>query len=159
MKVIVGVKRVIDYQVKIRIKADGSGVETQNVKMSLNPFDEIAVEAALQLKEQGTASDVVVVSIGDDTVQETLRNALAMGADRAILVRTDQSLEPLGVAKCLAKMIEQEQAGLAILGKQAIDNDCNQTGQMLAALLQWGQGTFASELVFFRAACYSHSRN
>ena len=140
------VKRVVDYNVKIRVKADGSGVETANVKMSMNPFDEIAVEEAVRLKEAGTASEIVVVSIGPAQAQETLRTALAMGADRAILVQTDVTTEPLAVAKVLKALVEKEAPGLVILGKQAIDDDCNQTGQMLAALLGWGQGTFASKV-------------
>ena len=150
MKVLVPVKRVIDYNVKVRVKADGSGVDLANVKMSMNPFDEIAVEEAIRLKEAGKADEVVAVSIGVKQAQETLRTALAMGADRAILVvaaddvHTD--IEPLSVAKILAKVVEEEQPGLVIAGKQAIDNDMNATGQMLSALLDWSQGTFASEL-------------
>uniref|UniRef100_UPI003B5278BB electron transfer flavoprotein subunit beta/FixA family protein n=1 Tax=Roseovarius indicus TaxID=540747 RepID=UPI003B5278BB len=150
MKVLVPVKRVIDYNVKVRVKADGSGVDLANVKMSMNPFDEIAVEEAIRLKEAGKADEVVAVSIGVKQAQETLRTALAMGADRAILVvaaddvHTD--IEPLSVAKILAKVVEEEQPGLVIAGKQAIDNDMNATGQMLSALLGWSQGTFASEL-------------
>jgi electron transfer flavoprotein beta subunit len=150
MKVLVPVKRVIDYNVKVRVKADGSGVDLANVKMSMNPFDEIAVEEAIRLKEAGKAEEVVAVSIGVKQAQETLRTALAMGADRAILVvaaddvHTD--IEPLAVAKILAKVVEEEQPGLVIAGKQAIDNDMNATGQMLSALLGWSQGTFASEL-------------
>ncbi len=147
MKVLVPVKRVVDYNVKIRVKADGSGVETANVKMSMNPFDEIAVEEAVRLKEAGTATEIVVVSVGPTQAQETLRTALAMGADRAILVQTDVTTEPLAVAKVLKALVEKEAPGLVILGKQAIDDDCNQTGQMLAALLGWGQGTFASKVV------------
>ena len=146
MKVLVPVKRVVDYNVKIRVKADGSGVETANVKMSMNPFDEIAVEEAVRLKEAGTATEIVVVSVGPAQAQETLRTALAMGADRAILVQTDVTTEPLAVAKVLKALVEKEAPGLVILGKQAIDDDCNQTGQMLAALLGWGQGTFASKV-------------
>ncbi|WP_288585575.1 electron transfer flavoprotein subunit beta/FixA family protein [uncultured Methylobacterium sp.] len=147
MKVLVPVKRVVDYNVKIRVKADGSGVELANVKMSMNPFDEIAVEEAIRLKEKGQVTEVVAVSIGPQGAQETLRTALAMGADRAILVKTDGApVEPLGVAKCLRKIVEQEGPQLVILGKQAIDDDANQTGQMLAALLGWPQGTFASKL-------------
>ena len=146
MKILVPVKRVVDYNVKVRVKADGSGVETANVKMSMNPFDEIAVEEAVRLKEAGTASEIVVVSIGPAQAQETLRTALAMGADRAILVQTDVTTEPLAVAKVLKALVEKEAPGLVILGKQAIDDDCNQTGQMLAALLGWGQGTFASKI-------------
>ncbi|GLS98964.1 electron transfer flavoprotein subunit beta [Sphingobium jiangsuense] len=146
MKLLVPVKRVIDYNVKPRVKSDGSGVDLSNVKMSMNPFDEIAVEEAIRLKEQGVASEIVVVSIGVAKAQETLRTALAMGADRAILIETDAEVEPLGVAKLLAKVTAEEQPGLVILGKQAIDDDSNQTGQMLAALLGWAQGTFASKV-------------
>jgi electron transfer flavoprotein beta subunit len=146
MKILVPVKRVVDYNVKIRVKADGSGVDLGGVKMSMNPFDEIAVEEALRLKEAGTASEVIVVSIGPQQATEVLRNALAMGADRGILVKTDGPVEPLAVAKILRSVAEAEQPGLIILGKQAIDDDCNQTGQMLAALLGWGQGTFASKV-------------
>jgi electron transfer flavoprotein beta subunit len=147
MKILVPVKRVVDYNVKIRVKADGSGVELANVKMSMNPFDEIAVEEALRLKESGKASEVVAVSIGPQQAAETIRTALAMGADRGILVKVDTIVEPLAVAKILKRVVEAEQPGLVILGKQAIDDDCNQTGQMLAALLNWPQGTFASKLV------------
>ncbi|MFD1623120.1 electron transfer flavoprotein subunit beta/FixA family protein [Azospirillum griseum] len=147
MKVLVPVKRVVDYNVKIRVKADGSGVETANVKMSMNPFDEIAVEEAVRLKEAGTAAEIIAVSVGPTAAQETLRTALAMGADRAILVQTDAETQPLGVAKVLKALVEKEGPSLVILGKQAIDDDCNQTGQMLAALLGWGQGTFASKVV------------
>src|SRR6187431_58627 len=147
MKLLVAVKRVIDYNVKPRVKMDGSGVDLMNVKMSMNPFDEIAVEEAIRLKEKGVATEIVVVSIGPAKAQETLRTALAMGADRAILVQTDEEVEPLAVAKILAKVVEEEQPGLFILGKQAIDDDSNQTGQMLAALLGWPQGTFASKVV------------
>jgi len=147
MKILVPVKRVVDYNVKIRVKADGSGVETANVKMSMNPFDEIAVEEAVRLKETGKASEVVVVSIGPTAAQETLRTALAMGADRAILVQTDAEVQPLAVAKALKALVAQEQPKIVLLGKQAIDDDCNQTGQMLAALLGWPQGTFASKVV------------
>ena len=146
MKILVPVKRVLDYNVKPRVKADGSGVDLANVKMSMNPFDEIAVEEAIRLKEKGVATEVVVVSIGEAKAQETLRNALAMGADRAILVTAEGNVEPLGVAKLLAAIVGEEAPGLVILGKQAIDDDSNQTGQMLAALLDWGQGTFASKL-------------
>jgi electron transfer flavoprotein beta subunit len=146
MKVLVPVKRVVDYNVKIRVKSDGSGVELANVKMSMNPFDEIAVEEAIRLKEAGKAEEIVVVSIGPQQAQETLRTALAMGADRAILVKTDEQTEPLGVAKVLKGVVEAEQPGLVILGKQAIDDDANQTGQMLSALLGWSQGTFASKI-------------
>ncbi len=147
MKVLVPVKRVVDYNVKIRVKADGSGVETANVKMSMNPFDEIAVEEAVRLKEAGKATEIIAVSVGPATAQETLRTALAMGADRAILVQTDAETQPLGVAKVLKALVDREGPTLVILGKQAIDDDCNQTGQMLAALLGWGQGTFASKVV------------
>ncbi|MDV4179069.1 electron transfer flavoprotein subunit beta/FixA family protein [Rhizobium brockwellii] len=147
MKILVPVKRVIDYNVKIRVKPDGSDVELSNVKMSMNPFDEISVEEALRLKEAGLAQEVVVVSIGPAKAEETLRNALAMGADRAILVETDDTVEPLAVAKILKSVAEAERPGLIIVGKQAIDDDSNQTGQMLAALLNWAQGTFASKIV------------
>ncbi|SMH62809.1 electron transfer flavoprotein subunit beta/FixA family protein [Azospirillum agricola] len=147
MKILVPVKRVVDYNVKIRVKADGSGIETANVKMSMNPFDEIAVEEAVRLKEAGKATEIVAVSVGPVQAQETLRTALAMGADRAILVQTDAEIEPLAVAKVLKALVGKEAPGLVILGKQAIDDDCNQTGQMLAALLGWGQGTFASKVV------------
>ncbi|WP_194751899.1 electron transfer flavoprotein subunit beta/FixA family protein [Thermaurantiacus tibetensis] len=146
MKILVPVKRVVDYNVKVRVKSDQSGVELANVKMSMNPFDEIAVEEAVRLKEKGVASEIVVVSIGVQQCQETIRTALAMGADRGILVVTDVPTESLGVAKVLAKIAAEEQPGLVILGKQAIDDDANQTGQMLAALLGWPQGTFASKV-------------
>ncbi len=146
MKLLVAVKRVIDFNVKPRVKADGSGVDLANVKMSMNPFDEIAVEEGIRLKEKGVATEIVAVSIGPARAQETLRTALAMGADRAILIQTDDELEPLAVAKLLARVAEEEQPGLVILGKQAIDDDSNQTGQMLAALLGWPQGTFASKV-------------
>ena len=146
MKVLVAVKRVIDYNVKPRVKMDGSGVDLMNVKMSMNPFDEIAVEEAIRLKEKGVVTEIVAVSIGPAKAQETLRTALAMGADRAILVQTDEEVEPLAVAKILAKIAEGEQPQLVILGKQAIDDDNNATGQMLAALLGWPQGTFASKV-------------
>ncbi len=150
MKVLVPVKRVIDYNVKVRVKADGSGVDLANVKMSMNPFDEIAVEEAIRLREAGKADEIVVVSIGVKQAQETLRNALAMGADRAILVvaaeDVHEDIEPLAVAKILAKVVEEEAPGLVLAGKQAIDNDMNATGQMLAALLGWSQATFASSL-------------
>ncbi len=146
MKILVPVKRVIDYNVKPRVKADGSGVDLANVKMSMNPFDEIAVEEAIRLKEKGVATEIVVVSIGEAKAQETLRTALAMGADRAIIIVSGHDVEPLGVAKLLAKVVEEEQPGLVILGKQAIDDDSNQTGQMLAALLGRPQGTFASKV-------------
>jgi len=147
MKILVPVKRVVDYNVKIRVKADGSGVELANVKMSMNPFDEIAVEEALRLKEAGKATEVVVVSIGPAQAAETIRTGLAMGADRGILVKAEGTVEPLAVAKLLKKVVEQESPQLVILGKQAIDDDSNQTGQMLAALLGWPQGTFASKVV------------
>jgi electron transfer flavoprotein beta subunit len=146
MKILVPVKRVVDYNVKIRVKSDGSGVELANVKMSMNPFDEIAVEEALRLKEKGLAAEVVIVSVGASQWAETIRTGLAMGADRGILVKTDKTLEPLAVAKILRAVVEEEKPGLVILGKQAIDDDCNQTGQMLAALTGWPQGTFASKV-------------
>ncbi len=146
MKILVPVKRVVDYNVKIRVKPDGSGVDLANVKMSMNPFDEIAVEEALRIKEAGKAEEVVAVSIGPAPAAETIRTALAMGADRGILVKTDAMVEPLAVAKILARLVAGEAPGLVILGKQAIDDDCNQTGQMLAALLGWPQGTFASKV-------------
>ena len=146
MKVLVPVKRVVDYNVKVRVKSDGTGVELANVKMSMNPFDEIAVEEALRLKEAGKATEVVVVSIGPAQASETIRTGLAMGADRGILVKAEGNVEPLAVAKILKAVVEAEQPGLVILGKQAIDDDSNQTGQMLAALLGWSQGTFASKL-------------
>src|SRR6266487_1777807 len=152
MKILVPVKRVVDFNVKVRVKADGSGVETANVKMSMNPFDEIAVEEALRLKEAGTATEVVAVSCGVPACQETLRTALALGADRAILVETDSELQPLAVAKLLRAIAQKENPQLVILGKQAIDDDCNQTGQMLAALLGWPQATFASKLKIAGAA-------
>jgi electron transfer flavoprotein beta subunit len=146
MKVIVAVKRVVDYNVKIRVKADGSGVELANVKMSMNPFDEIGVEEAIRLKEKGIATEIIAVTIGPVQAQETLRTALAMGADRAILVKHDEYVEPLGVAKILKGIVEAEKPDLVILGKQAIDDDCNQTGQMLSALLGWAQATACSKL-------------
>jgi electron transfer flavoprotein beta subunit len=146
MKILVPVKRVVDFNVKVRVKADQTGVELANVKMSMNPFDEIAVEEALKLKEAGKAAEVIAVSAGVTACQETLRTALAMGADRAILVETDVELQPLAVAKLLKALVAREGAGLVILGKQAIDDDANQTGQMLAALLDWPQGTFASKV-------------
>ncbi len=146
MKVLVPVKRVVDYNVKIRVKADGSGVELANVKMSMNPFDEISIEEAIRLKEAGTASEIIAVSIGPQQAQETIRTALAMGADRGILVKTDELVEPLAVAKILKAIVGEEEPGLVILGKQAIDDDCNQTGQMLSALLGWAQGAFASKI-------------
>src|SRR5680860_1385975 len=147
MKILVPVKRVVDYNVKIRVKTDGSGVELANVKMSMNPFDEIAVEEALRLKEAGKAAEVIAVSIGPSQAQETIRTALAMGAHRGILVKTDDLVEPLAVAKILKGIIDAEKPMIVILGKQAIDDDSNQTGQMLSALLGWPQGTFASKLV------------
>ena len=146
MKVLVTVKRVVDYNVKIRVKPDGSGVELANVKMSMNPFDEISVEEALRLKEAGKVEEVVVVSVGPAKAEETLRTALAMGADRAIRVETDDQVEPLAVAKIIKGVAEADQPGLIIVGKQAIDDDSNQTGQMLSALLGWAQGTFASKI-------------
>ncbi|WP_297326550.1 electron transfer flavoprotein subunit beta/FixA family protein [uncultured Bartonella sp.] len=146
MKILVAVKRVIDYNVKPRVKSDGTGVELANVKMSMNPFDEIALEQAVREKEAGHASEIVAVSIGPQAAQETLRTALAVGADRAILVTTDEEVEPLSVAKILKAVVESEKPDMVFLGKQAIDDDSNQTGQMLAALLNWGQATFASKL-------------
>ncbi len=146
MKLLVAVKRVVDYNVKIRVKSDGSGVETANVKMSMNPFDEIAVEEAVRLKEAGKADEIVVVSMGPKQSQETIRNALALGADRGILIESDDELQPLAVSKLLKSVVDKEQPDLVILGKQAIDDDSNQTGQMLAALLGWPQGTFASKV-------------
>jgi electron transfer flavoprotein beta subunit len=146
MKLLVPVKRVLDYNVKPRVKADGSGVDLANVKMSMNPFDEIAVEEAIRLKEKGAATEIVAVSVGPAKAQETLRTALAMGADRAIHVQSEDEVEPLAVAKILAKIAQEEQPGMIILGKQAIDDDSNQVGQMLGALLGWGQGTFASKV-------------
>jgi electron transfer flavoprotein beta subunit len=146
MKVLVPVKRVVDFNVKVRVKSDGSGVELANVKMSMNPFDEIAVEEALRLKEAGKATEIVAVSIGPAQASETIRTALAMGADRGILVKAEGTVEPLAVAKILKAVVEAEKPGLVIMGKQAIDDDSNQTGQMLAALLGWPQGTFASKL-------------
>ena len=146
MKLLVAVKRVIDYNVKVRVKADQTGVETANVKMSMNPFDEIAVEEAVRLLEAGTATEVIAVSMGVQQCQETIRTALAMGTDRGIHVKTDQELQPLAVAKLLAKIVEKESPDMVILGKQAIDDDSNQTGQMLAGLLGWSQGTFASKI-------------
>ena len=146
MKVIVPIKRVVDYNVKIRVKSDNSGVELANVKMSMNPFDEIAVEEAIRLKEAGTVSEIIVLSIGPQQSQETIRTALAMGADRGILIKTDELVEPLNVAKLIKGVSDEENPEIIILGKQAIDDDSNQTGQMLSALLGWSQGTFASEL-------------
>jgi electron transfer flavoprotein beta subunit len=147
MKVLVSVKRVVDYNVKVRVKADGTGVETANVKMSMNPFDEIAVEEAVRLKEAGVATEIIAVSCGPQACQETLRTALALGADRAILVEGDAELQPLAVAKLLKAVCEKESPKLVVMGKQAIDDDSNQTGQMLAALLGWPQATFASKVV------------
>lgn len=147
MKILVPVKRAVDYNVKVRVRADGSGVETDNVKMSMNPFDEIAVEEAVRMRERGDAEEVVAVSMGVSQCQETLRTALAMGADRGMLVETEQELEPLAVAKLLAAVARREEPQMMILGKQAIDDDASQTGQMVAALLGWGQSTFASEVV------------
>lgn len=148
LKILVCVKRVVDYNIKIRVKADHSDIETANVKMSMNPFDEIAVEAAVRLKEQNFAKEVVAISIGPDGCQETLRSALALGMDRAIHVKTDQLLEPINIAKILRTIVtDKEQPNLILLGKQAIDDDCNQTGQMLAGLLNWPQGTFVSKLI------------
>jgi len=146
MKILVAVKRVVDFNVHIRVRSDGSGVETDNVKMSLNPFDEIAVEEAVRLKEKGKAKEIIAVSIGSSAVQESLRSALAMGADRALLVESASELQPLSVAKILAKIVQQEAVQLCLLGKQAIDTDDNQVGQMLAGLLNWPQGTFASRV-------------
>jgi electron transfer flavoprotein beta subunit len=146
MKILVPIKRVVDFNVKVRVKSDGSGVETANVKMSMNPFDEIAVEEAVRLKEAGVATEIIVVSCGVQACQETLRTALAIGADRAILVETDAELQPLAVAKLLKAIVAKESPQVVILGKQAIDDDCNQTGQMLAALLGWPQATFASKV-------------
>ena len=146
MKVLVPVKRVVDYNVKVRVKSDGTGVELANVKMSMNPFDGIAVEEALRLREDGKATEVVVVSIGPAQASETIRTGLAMGADRGILVKAEGNVEPLAVAKILKAIVDEEKPGLVILGKQAIDDDSNQTGQMLAALLGWSQATFASKL-------------
>ncbi len=146
MKLLVAVKRVIDYNVKPRVRMDGTGVDLANVKMSMNPFDEIAVEEAIRLKEKGAVTEIVAVSVGPAKAQETLRTALAMGADRAILIQTEDEVEPLAVAKILKGVVEEEQPGLVILGKQAIDDDSNQVGQMLAALLNWPQGTFASKV-------------
>ncbi len=148
MKVLVAVKRVVDFNVRIRVKSDGSGVDTDNVVMSMNPFDENALEEALRMKQAGIASEIIAVTVGDDSSTDTLRKALAMGADRAILLKADELPEPLGIAKLLAKVVEQESPEVVILGKQTIDDDSNQTGQMLAALLNWPQGTFASKAVF-----------
>jgi electron transfer flavoprotein beta subunit len=154
MKVLVPVKRVVDYNVKVRVKSDGSGVDIANVKMSMNPFDEIAVEEATRLKEKGLATEIIAVSCGVAACQETLRTAMAIGADRAILIETDVELQPLAVAKLLKALVDKEQPGLVILGKQAIDDDCNQTGQMLAALMGWPQATFASKLELVAGASH-----
>ena len=154
MKVLVPVKRVIDYNVKIRVKSDQSGVELDNVKMSMNPFDEIAIEEAIRLKEAGDVEEIISISIGPEKAQETLRTALAMGADRAILVKTDEEVEPLAIAKILKAVVEQEGPKIVLMGKQAIDDDCSQTGQMLAALLGWGQGTFASDVKLDGSSLY-----
>jgi len=153
VKILVPVKRVVDYNVRIRVKSDGSGVDLNGVKMSLNPFDEIAIEEAVRLKEKGVATEVVLVSLGDMKVQESLRAGLALGADRALHVETDADLQPLGVAKALVDVVKAESPDLVILGKQAIDDDCNQTGQMLAGLLDWPQGTFVSKLDVEGSTC------
>ena len=158
MKVLVPVKRVVDYNVKVRVKSDGSGVDIANVKMSMNPFDEIAVEEAVRLKEKGVVTEVIAVSCGVQQCQETLRTAMAIGADRAILVQTDEELQPLAVAKLLKALVDKEQPGLVILGKQAIDDDCNQTGQMLAALADMPQATFASKIEIGRRLRQRHAR-
>lgn len=147
MKILVPVKRVVDYNVKVRVKPDGTGVELANVKMSMNPFDEIAVEEAIRIKEAGNAEEIVIVSVGPTQAQETIRTALAMGGDRGILVQTDDVVEPLAIAKILQAIVGEENPDMVIMGKQAIDDDCNQTGQMLAALLGWAQGTFASKVI------------
>ncbi len=146
MKVLVGVKRVIDFNVKIRVKADNSGVETNNVRTSINPFDEIAVEEAIRMKEKGIVDEVIAVSVGDIKSKETILHSLALGADRGLLIETDENIRPLGIAKILKQVVEKEQVEIVLLGKQAIDDDSNQTGQMLAALLNWSQGTFASKI-------------
>jgi electron transfer flavoprotein beta subunit len=159
MKIVVPVKRVLDYNVKPRVKADGSGIDLANVKMSMNPFDEIAVEEAVRQKEQGVATEVVVVSVGPAKAVDTLRSALAMGADRAILVQSDAEVEPLGVAKILARIVDEEAPGLVILGKQAIDDDSNQVGQMLAALVGRPQGTFASKVQVSAITSSSRARS
>ena len=150
MKILVAVKRVIDYNVQIRVKNDGTGVEKENVKMSMNPPDENAVEEALRIKESGKADEIIILSIGVEKSQETIRTALAMGADRGILIKTDHDVEPLGVSKLIAKIAEDEKPGIILLGKQAIDDDCNQTAQMVSALLNWPQGTFASKIEIAR---------
>ncbi len=154
MKILVPIKRVVDYNVKIRVKSDGTGVETAGVKMSMNPFDEIAIEEAVRLKEKGVASEIIAVSMGVAACAETIRTALAMGADRGVLVETDAELQPLAVAKMLQVLVTREQPGLVIMGKQAIDDDMNATGQMLAALLGWSQGTFASKIVLEDGAAF-----
>ena len=159
MKAMVAVKRVIDYNLKARVKSDGSGVDLAGVKMSMNPFDEIAVEEAVRLKEAGVVTEVVAVSIGAAACQETLRTAMALGADRAVLVETSAELEPLHVAKLLKALVDKEQPQLVFLGKQAIDDDAGQTGQMLAALLRWPQATFASKVSVKRRGCGSHARS
>ena len=146
MKILVAVKRVIDYNVQVRVKNDGTGVEKENVKMSMNPPDENAVEEALRIKESGKADEIVILSIGEEKSQETIRTALAMGADRGVLIKTDHDVEPLGVSKIIAKIAENEKPSIILLGKQAIDDDCNQTAQMVSALLNWPQGTFASKI-------------
>ena len=146
MKILVAVKRVIDYNVQVRVKSDGSGVEKENVKMAMNPPDENAVEEALRIKESGKANEIIIVSVGEEKSQETIRTALAMGADRGILIKTDKETEPLAVSKIIAKIAEEEKPDIILMGKQAIDDDCNQTGQMLSALLGWPQGTFASKI-------------
>lgn len=153
MKVLVPIKRVIDYNVKVRVKSDQTGVEKTNIKMSMNPFDEIAVEEAIRLKEKGQVEEIVIVSIGDDKAQETIRTGLAMGADRGIHIKTDDEIQPLSVAKLLKKVVDEEEPKLVILGKQAIDDDSNQTGQMLAGLLNWAQGTFASKVAINGDKC------
>lgn len=153
MKILVAVKRVVDHNVKVRVKSDGSGIELNGVKMSMNPFDEIAIEEAIRLKEKGVATEVVAVSCGPEACQETLRIALALGADRGLLIETGEELQPLAVAKLLKAVVEQEMPGLVIVGKQAIDDDCNQTGQMLAGLLGWAQGTFASKVEVIDGRC------
>ncbi len=152
MKILVCVKRVVDYNVRIRVKADGTGVELANVKMSMNPFDEIAVEEAVRLKEKGVATEIIVATIGNDGAQEQLRSALAMGADRAVHIHTDTEIQPLGAAKLLKALVEKEAPQVVIIGKQAIDDDASQTGQMLAGLLNWGQGTFASKVIIENGA-------
>ena len=154
MKILVAVKRVLDYNVKARVNSEGTGIDLANVKMSMNPFDEIAIEEAIRLKEAGDVEEIISISIGPEKAQETLRTALAMGADRAILVKTDEEVEPLAIAKILKAVVEQEGPKIVLMGKQAIDDDCNQTGQMLAALLGWGQGTFASDVKLDGSSLY-----